>query len=164
MVNRMLGRPQGRIKACGQETDNTQLERVMNLAEKPHQDADSAVSSVHRQPPIFRIGKPFLSKFMPAPRIGLSMECPFYGLVFGVLPVPPKLISLYIPDLMESLDVELISGKPPFSQLALRRLGYLSRREARGFASPPRSGVALSELYMYNLTCTTSLYYGSPTK
>ena len=88
MVNRMLGRPQGRIKACGQETDNTQLERVMNLAEKPHQDADSTVSSVHRQSPVFRIGKPFLSMFIPAFGIGLSMECPFYGLVFGVLPAP----------------------------------------------------------------------------
>jgi hypothetical protein len=88
MVDRMLVRPQGRIKACGQETDNTQLERVMNLAEKPHQDADSTVSSVRCRAPVFRIGEPFLSKFIPTSRIGLSMECPFYGLVFGVLPAP----------------------------------------------------------------------------
>jgi hypothetical protein len=88
MVNRMLGRPQGRIKARGQETDNTQLERVMNLAEKPHQDAGATVSSVHRRSPVFRIGKLFLSKFIPASRIGLSMECPFYGPGFGVLPAP----------------------------------------------------------------------------
>ncbi len=40
------------------------LERVMNSAEKPHQDADSAVSSVHRRSPVFRIRKPFLSKFI----------------------------------------------------------------------------------------------------
>jgi hypothetical protein len=51
---------------------------------------------------------------------------------------------------MESLDVELI-WRASLGHMALRRLGYLSS-EARGFASPPRSGVALSELYMYNLT------------
>jgi hypothetical protein len=44
------------------------LERVMNLAEKPHQDADSSVSSIHRQPPVFRIRKPFLSKFITRSR------------------------------------------------------------------------------------------------
>jgi hypothetical protein len=38
----------------------------MNLAEKSHQDADSAVSSVHRRSPVFRIRKPFLSKFITA--------------------------------------------------------------------------------------------------
>jgi hypothetical protein len=35
------------------------LGRVMNSAEKPHQDADSAVSSVHRRYPVFRIRKLF---------------------------------------------------------------------------------------------------------
>jgi hypothetical protein len=40
----------------------------MNLAEKPHQDADSAVSSVHRRSPVFRIRKPFLSKFITPSR------------------------------------------------------------------------------------------------
>jgi transposase, IS5 family len=33
------------------------LERVMNSAEKPHQEADWAVSSVHRRSPVFRIRK-----------------------------------------------------------------------------------------------------------
>src|SRR5215211_1245116 len=47
------------------------LERVMYLAEKPHQDADSAVSSVHCRSPVFRIRKPFLSKFITASRIGV---------------------------------------------------------------------------------------------
>ena len=40
----------------------------MNLAEKPHQAADSAVSSVHRRSAIFRIRKPFLNKFITASR------------------------------------------------------------------------------------------------
>jgi hypothetical protein len=38
----------------------------MNLAEKPHQDVHSAVSSVHRRSPVFRIHKRFLSKFITA--------------------------------------------------------------------------------------------------
>jgi hypothetical protein len=45
------------------------LEHVMNFAEKPHQDADSAVNSVYRRTPVFRIRKPFLSKFITASRI-----------------------------------------------------------------------------------------------
>jgi hypothetical protein len=40
------------------------LEGVMNLAEKPHWDADSSVSSVLRRSPVFRISKRFLSKFI----------------------------------------------------------------------------------------------------
>src|SRR5829696_7341395 len=40
----------------------------MNLAEKPHQDADSAVSSIHRWSAVFRIRKPFLSEFITASR------------------------------------------------------------------------------------------------
>src|SRR5215217_9627770 len=42
------------------------LEHVMNLAEKPHQDADCMVSSVHRRSPVFRIRKPFLSESITA--------------------------------------------------------------------------------------------------
>jgi acyl-CoA hydrolase len=49
------------------------LERVMNLAEKPHLDADSAISSVHRRSPIFRICKPFLSKFITASSTSLPL-------------------------------------------------------------------------------------------
>jgi hypothetical protein len=40
----------------------------MNLAEKPHQDADSSVSSVHRRPLVLRIRKPFLSEFITPSR------------------------------------------------------------------------------------------------
>jgi hypothetical protein len=47
---------------------NERLERVMNSAGKPHPDADSTVSSVHRRSPVFRIRKPFLSKFITASR------------------------------------------------------------------------------------------------
>src|SRR5215211_1511208 len=36
----------------------------MNLAEKPHWDADSSVSSVLRRSPVSRISTPFLSKFI----------------------------------------------------------------------------------------------------
>src|SRR5829696_1160215 len=36
----------------------------MNSAEKPHWDADSSVRSVLRRSPVFRISKPFLSKFI----------------------------------------------------------------------------------------------------
>src|SRR5215210_8741845 len=46
------------------------LERVMNSAEKPHWDADFPVSSVLRRSPVFRISKPFLSKFITASRAG----------------------------------------------------------------------------------------------
>jgi hypothetical protein len=44
------------------------LERVMNSAEKPHQDADSAVSSVRCWSPVFCILNPFLSKFITRSR------------------------------------------------------------------------------------------------
>jgi hypothetical protein len=37
------------------------LERVMNLAEKPHQNADSSVNSVPGQSPVFRISKRLLT-------------------------------------------------------------------------------------------------------
>src|SRR5215218_7599834 len=50
---------------------NSSLERVMNLAEKLQQDADSAVSSIHRRSPVFRIRKPFLSKYITRSRDGL---------------------------------------------------------------------------------------------
>jgi DNA mismatch repair ATPase MutL len=40
----------------------------MNSAEKPHWDADSSVSSVLRRSPVFRISKPFLSKFITPSR------------------------------------------------------------------------------------------------
>jgi hypothetical protein len=44
----------------------------MNLTEKPHWDADSSVSSVLRQFAVFRISKPFLSKFItPSRDLGL---------------------------------------------------------------------------------------------
>jgi hypothetical protein len=52
----------------------------MNLAEKPHQDADSAISSVHRRSPIFRICKPFLSKFITASSQARDAD---YGVVGG---------------------------------------------------------------------------------
>jgi hypothetical protein len=42
------------------------LERVMNCAGKPHRNANVSVSSVLRRPPVFRISKPFLSKFITA--------------------------------------------------------------------------------------------------
>jgi hypothetical protein len=42
------------------------LERVMNSAGKPHRNANVSVSSVLRRPPVFRISKPFLSKFITA--------------------------------------------------------------------------------------------------
>ncbi len=42
------------------------LERVMNLAEKPHQNADSSINSVPCRSPVFRISKPILSKFITA--------------------------------------------------------------------------------------------------
>ena len=45
------------------------LEGVMNSAEKPHWDADSSVSSVLRRSPVFRISKPFLSKFITPSRV-----------------------------------------------------------------------------------------------
>ena len=44
------------------------LERVMNLAEKTHYDADSGISSVHRRSLVFRIREPFLSKFITRSR------------------------------------------------------------------------------------------------
>jgi hypothetical protein len=40
------------------------LEGVMNSVEKPHRDADSSVNTVLRRSPVFRISKPFLSKFI----------------------------------------------------------------------------------------------------
>src|SRR5215207_10873560 len=40
----------------------------MNSAEKPHWDADSSVSLVLRRSPVFRISKPFLSKFITRSR------------------------------------------------------------------------------------------------
>jgi hypothetical protein len=36
----------------------------MNSDEKPHWNADSSVNSVVRWSPVFRISKPFLSKFI----------------------------------------------------------------------------------------------------
>src|SRR3712207_5050888 len=42
------------------------LELVLNMAEKPHHDADSTVSSVHRWSAVLRMRKPFLSKFITA--------------------------------------------------------------------------------------------------
>jgi hypothetical protein len=45
------------------------LERVMNSTEKPHQNADSSVSSVSCRSPVFRITKPLLSKFITASRV-----------------------------------------------------------------------------------------------
>jgi transcriptional regulator with XRE-family HTH domain len=46
------------------------LERVMNSAEKPHINANVSVSSLLRRSPVFRISKPFLSKFMTASKRG----------------------------------------------------------------------------------------------
>ena len=45
------------------------LERVMNSAGKPHRNANVSVSSVLRRSPVFRISKPFLSKFITASKI-----------------------------------------------------------------------------------------------
>ena len=45
------------------------LERVMNSAGKPHRNANVSVSSVLRRSPVFRISKPFLSKFITASRM-----------------------------------------------------------------------------------------------
>ena len=50
----------------------------MNLAEKPHKNADYSVSSVSCQLPVFRISKPFLSKFITAYR---EVECFYAGIV-----------------------------------------------------------------------------------
>src|SRR3954449_4518552 len=38
----------------------------MNSAEKPHWNANSSVSSILRRYPVFRISKPFLSRFITA--------------------------------------------------------------------------------------------------
>jgi hypothetical protein len=43
-----------------------QLERVMNSAGKPHRNANISVSSVLSRSPVFRISKPFLTKFITA--------------------------------------------------------------------------------------------------
>ncbi len=40
----------------------------MNLAEEPHQNADSSVSWVHCRSAVFRISKPLLSKFITPSR------------------------------------------------------------------------------------------------
>ena len=48
----------------------------MNSVEKPHWDADSSVSSVLRRFPVFRISKPFLSKFITRSRRGAATEQP----------------------------------------------------------------------------------------
>jgi phage shock protein C len=50
------------------------LERVMNSAEKPHWDADSSVISVLHRSPVFRISKPFLSKFITRSRGTPSLD------------------------------------------------------------------------------------------
>jgi hypothetical protein len=52
----------------------TSLERVMNSAEKPHWDADSSDSSLLRPPPVSRISKPLLGKFITASRVQRSEE------------------------------------------------------------------------------------------
>jgi hypothetical protein len=47
----------------------------MNLGEKPHQNADCSVGSVHRRSLVSRIRKPFLSEFITAsskPQRGLE--------------------------------------------------------------------------------------------
>jgi hypothetical protein len=46
------------------------LEHVMNSAGKPHRNANVSVSSVLRRFPVFRIGKPSLSKFITASKRG----------------------------------------------------------------------------------------------
>src|SRR4051794_39598343 len=47
----------------------------MNSAEKPQWDADSLVSRVLRRSPVFRISKPFLSKFItPSRRRDFEVE------------------------------------------------------------------------------------------
>jgi beta-phosphoglucomutase-like phosphatase (HAD superfamily) len=47
----------------------------MNPAEKPYWDADSSVSSVLHRFPVFRIWKPFLSKFItPSRELGVGPE------------------------------------------------------------------------------------------
>ena len=56
--------PAGRIDDERLLTEREWLEGVMNSAEKPHWDGDYSVSSVLRQFSIFRISKPFLSKFI----------------------------------------------------------------------------------------------------
>jgi hypothetical protein len=40
----------------------------MNLAGKPHRNANVSASSVLRRSQVFRISKPFLSKFITAPK------------------------------------------------------------------------------------------------
>jgi hypothetical protein len=42
------------------------LERVMNSAEKLHRNANFSVRAVLRRSSVFRISKPFLSKFITA--------------------------------------------------------------------------------------------------
>ena len=44
------------------------VERVMNSAEKPHRNANVSVSSALPRSSVFRISKPFLSKFITASR------------------------------------------------------------------------------------------------
>jgi hypothetical protein len=45
-------------------------EHVMNSAEKPHRNANVSVSSALGRFPVFRISKPFLSKFITASKHG----------------------------------------------------------------------------------------------
>src|SRR5215212_1247862 len=60
------------------------LERVMNSAEKPHRNANVSVSSVLRRSPVFRISKPFLSKFITASRARPRMGPPRVGAQRGL--------------------------------------------------------------------------------
>jgi hypothetical protein len=47
----------------------------MNSAGKPHRNANVSVSSVLRRSPVFRISKPFLSKFITASRKFVAQGC-----------------------------------------------------------------------------------------
>src|SRR5215213_11311777 len=60
------------------------LERVMNSAGKPHRNANVSVSSVLRRSPVFRISKPFLSKFITASRARPRMGPPRVGAQRGL--------------------------------------------------------------------------------
>jgi hypothetical protein len=85
LVSHLMGQPRFRYadSRMGNETPTSEaiLERVMNSAEKPHRNANISVSSVLRRSPVFRISKPFLSKFITASRgdgAALKGYCDFH--------------------------------------------------------------------------------------
>ena len=59
----------------------------MNLAEEPHQNADSSVSWVHCRSAVFRISKPLLSKFITPSRPATAHDHAYHRVPFsGAMP------------------------------------------------------------------------------